>query len=119
MSFTPSDKFEQRWLDSPIAMKQAIMNELDDIITLLKDDTQIANFSFASPDLNAKLSHLQAAHLDTLHRLAQKARADRADALIPILEQHIDDKLSVQLAQLSHELKLWLRQVVTEELNKD
>lgn len=118
MSFTPSDKFEQRWLDSPVAMKQAIMDELSDIITLLKDDTKIADFAFSSPDLAAKLSHLQAAHLDTLKKLAQKAKAERADALIPILEQQIDHKLDIQLTQLADELKIWLRQIVQEELDK-
>lgn len=117
MPFAPSDRFEQRWLDSPVAMKQAIMDELVDITELLKPKTRLADFQFRSPNLHTKLVHLQAAHLDTLKKLSQKARADQAAALIPILEQKIDEKLHMQLAHLSDELKIWLQQVVQEELN--
>lgn len=117
MSFTPSDNFEQRWLDSPVAMKQAIHDELDDIIKLLDDDTRVDGFEFAHPDLASKLTHLQTAHLESIQKLAQKLKAERAEALIPALEQRLDDMLVSRMDSLSSELKAWIRQVIQEELN--
>lgn len=118
MSFTPSDKFNERWLQSPDAMKQAIHNELDDIILLLQDGTVAKTFEFTTPDLDAKLEHLQIAHLDTLKQLAKKLKAQKANDLIPELEKRLDDKLTGELAELSDELKRWIRQVIQEELEK-
>lgn len=119
MSFTPSDKFEQRWLDSPVAMKQAIHDELDDIMTLLKEETRTESFAFTNPDLAGKLTHLQTAHLETLKKLAQKLKEEKAAALVPVLERAIDDRLSERLGDLSEELKAWLKEAIKEELAKE
>lgn len=119
MSFTPSEQFNQRWLDSPLAMKQAIYDELDDIVQLLQDDTELDDFRFTTEDLAGKLTHLQTAHLQTLRRLAHQRKIERADALVPVLEKTIDDKLTEQLAVLSDELKQWIRQAIQDELDKE
>lgn len=119
MSFTPSENFSKRWLDSPLAMKQAIFAELSDIMTLLQDETKLDTFSFTSEDLADKLTHLQTAHLQTLKRLAHQRKIERGEALLPILEAAIDDKLTEQMAILSDELKGWIRQAIKEELDKE
>ena len=93
MTFTPSDTFNERWLASPSAMKQAIYDELDDIIRLLKDDTNLEQFTFRSVNLNDKLTHLHMAHLETLKIMSQKLRQERADALLPVLEAKIEQKI--------------------------
>lgn len=118
MSFTPSDNFNERWLQSPDAMKKAIHDELDDIMLLLQDDTPARDFEFTTPNLHAKLEHLQIAHLDTLKQLAKKIKAQKADELIPRLEQTLQAKLADETALLSDNLKLWLRQLIKEELDK-
>lgn len=123
MSFTPSDRFNERWLQSPTAMKQAIYDELDDIMMLLKDESRLQDFRFKNLDLHSKLSHLQTAHLDTLKVMTQKMRQERADTLIPSLEQQLEHKISQKLTErlvgLDDELKVWIRQVVQEELAKE
>lgn len=123
MSFTPSDRFNERWLQSPTAMKQAIYDELDDIMMLLKDESRLQDFRFKNLDLHSKLSHLQTAHLDTLKVMTQKMRQERADTLIPSLEQQLEHKISQKLTErlvgLDDELKVWIRQVVQEELVKE
>lgn len=123
MTFTPSDKFNERWLDSPVAMRQAIFDELSDIKTLLNGDVNANEFKFKHPDLHSKLSHLQTAHLQTLKQVAQKLRQERADALLPILEQKIEqklkDKVNERLVGLDNELKLWIRQIIQDELSKE
>lgn len=122
MTFTPSEKFGERWLNSPKAMKQTIFAELNDIITLLQDDTRLDQFEFQTPDLHATLSHLQTAHLETLTTMTQKLRQERADALLPILEQQLEQrlqqKISERLAGLDDELKAWIKQAIQEELSK-
>lgn len=119
MSFTPSDNFTKRWLDSPTAMKATIHDELSDIITLLKDETQINTFEFSTPDLATKLIHLQTAHLETLAHLAHERKIQRSERLIPVLEKAIDDKLSDKMGDLSDELKCFIRQAIKEELDKE
>lgn len=123
MTFTPSDKFDERWLGSPVAMRQAIFDELNDIKTLLNGNINANNFRFTHPDLHSKLNHLQTAHLQTLKQMAQKRRQERADALLPILEQKIEqklhDKVNERLVGLDNELKLWIRQIIQDELSKE
>lgn len=119
MSFTPSENFSKRWLDSPPAMKQAIFAELSDIMTLLKDETKLDTFEFTTPDLSSTLTYLQTAHLQTLKRLAHQRKIERGEALVPILEKAIDDKLAEQLSALSDELKGWIRQAIQDELDKE
>lgn len=117
-AFQPSENFEARWLDSPIAMKQAIHDELDDIMLLLQESTKVNDFKFTTPDLHAKLEHLQIAHLDTLKQLAKKIKAQKAEALIPHLEKRLDDRLTNDLDTLSGELRDWIRIIIKEELDQ-
>lgn len=123
MTFTPSDQFNERWLATPQAMKQAIYDELDDIIALLQNDSKLEGFHFRNLDLNDKLHHLHIAHLETLKTLHQKQRQERVDALLPILEakieQKLHDKVNERLVGLDKELKLWIAQVVADEVAKE
>lgn len=118
MSFTPSEQFAKRWLNSPTAMKTAIYNELDDIIKLLQDDTDVNTFEFTTERLSQKLHDLQTAHLQTLKQLAKKFKEQKMQELLPILHNRIDDQLSEQITMLSDELKIWLKQMIKEELDK-
>lgn len=118
MSFTPSEQFAKRWLNSPTAMKTAIYNELDDIIKLLQDDTDVNTFEFTTERLSQKLHDLQTAHLQTLKQLAKQLKEQKMQELLPVLHNHIDHQLSEQMAVLSDELKIWLKQMVKEELDK-
>lgn len=118
MSFTPSEQFAKRWLNSPTAMKTAIYNELDDIIKLLQDDTDVNTFEFTTEQLSDKLHDLQTAHLQTLKQLAKKLKEQKMQELLPILHNRIDDQLSEQITMLSDELKIWLQQMIKEELDK-
>lgn len=118
MSFSPSATFEKRWLESPNEMKRIIARELSDIIALLKDDTKLDNFAFFTPNLHEKLSALQSAHLIDMQKRAEQARAKKADALIPLLENRLEEQILLRMGQLSDELKIWLRQAIQDELRK-
>lgn len=117
MSFTPSAKFSERWLSSPSAMKEAIHGELDDIMRLLGEDSDVVGFRFQNPDLNAVLRNLQSAHLETRREMIRLAKESRAHELIPKLEMKIDDAISDRMGLLSEELKAWIRQAIKEELD--
>lgn len=119
MNFTPSATFAERWNNSPAAMKQAIFDELSDVITLLDPQTPVETFEFRTPNLHEQLGHLQTAHLETLSLIAKRQRQERADALLPVLEQRLDDKLTEGMGELSVSLKAWIRAVIQEELDKD
>ena len=212
-----SYQFSQRWLATPQKVRDAIVHELEDIIKLLDNDTELDSFEFRQPDLptyidqvyaeaeqqkiQAQLEAQQQAELEAqqlaaiqAEELAQKAQQqdnaadvqqdeddktasaefveaatqdDPTDAapdshdvhieqqqdttvqqstvndddgdniavqatttdtentqhidpetLINELETRIDDYLSEQMAQLSEDLKSWLRDEVKRHLNK-
>lgn len=58
-TFTFSQQFNQRWSDSPTTVRQAITQELEDIITLLQPDTKLDEFAFTNDQL--------ATHIDALY----------------------------------------------------
>lgn len=58
-TFTFSQQFNQRWSDSPTTVRQAITQELEDIITLLQPDTKLDEFAFTNDEL--------ASHIDALY----------------------------------------------------
>lgn len=51
-------QFAQRWLNTPMVIKQTIIHELDDIIKLLQTDTDLDSFRFQVDDLSTTIDHL-------------------------------------------------------------
>lgn len=115
-TFAPSEHFHERWVNSPNTIKQTIYNELNDIITLLNEQTDVAHFHFTTPDLHNTLSTLHEAHLGALRQIRLAQREAQAVALTPHLEEKIDTALKERLASLSNELKDWLRLAIREEI---
>ncbi|WP_227430243.1 hypothetical protein [Psychrobacter sp. I-STPA6b] len=195
-----SHQFSQRWLTAPQQVKQAIVQELEDIITLLDNETDLNSFQFRQPDLNAHIQHLyqqeqeaaqkseplevtlptqnnitnnhildnnthlsmsashdiphieEVTHEDTINQASHTTISDtkqqnteqlttqeksvhnelteadseqnttvtstECESLIYELESRIDDYLSEQMAQLSIDLKSWLRNEVKHYFDK-
>lgn len=61
-SYSFSHQFYQRWTLAPDQVRDAIVQELTDITTLLQTDTPIEAFTFSLPDLDAHLDHLYSVH---------------------------------------------------------
>lgn len=118
MSFTPSEHFNERWLQSPDVIKQTILGELDDIKKLLDDATRVADFRFKSPDFHDKLTHLQTAHLQTLKDQLVKAKKEQIHALTPYLESCIDEQLNDKIKLVQEDVKVWLRQFIKQTLDE-
>lgn len=53
-----SHQFGPRWLNTPTAVKQTIINELHDIITLLHVDTDLHSFRFQVDNLSETIDYL-------------------------------------------------------------
>ena len=73
-SYSFSHQFYQHWTHAPKLVRAAIVQELTDINTLLQPDTELADFSFSEPDLDAHIELLYDAHNTEL--AAAKAIAD-------------------------------------------
>ncbi|WP_352339071.1 hypothetical protein [Psychrobacter sp. 16-MNA-CIBAN-0192] len=73
-SYSFSHQFYQHWTHAPKLVRAAIVQELTDINTLLQPDTELADFSFIEPDLDAHIELLYDAHNTEL--AAAKAVAD-------------------------------------------
>lgn len=58
--FSFSHQFQQRWLNAPSTVRQAIKDELQDIISLLHADTQLTEHRFKVADLGIHIDHLYA-----------------------------------------------------------
>ncbi|WP_230658752.1 hypothetical protein [Psychrobacter sp. I-STPA10] len=58
--YTFSHQFSQRWLAAPQKVRDAIVHELEDIITLLDSETDLDSFEFRQPDLDAHINKLYA-----------------------------------------------------------
>jgi|GEM_PF-3824580 len=167
-----SHQFYRHWTDTPNRVREAIVDELSDIIDLLHPNTALAEFRFTQPDLDAHIDSLYAEHYAELTKAQQapitqakqeaqtvsapvtseiievkpvhtEARTESADdaaktystdtpdttddnapintafadALVQELGTHIDDYLSDQMAQISEDLKSWLRDEIGRQLS--
>ncbi len=74
-SYSFSHQFYQRWTRAPDQVRDAIVQELTDITTLLQTDTPIEAFTFSLPDLDAHLDHLYSVH--EAQQAAAKEIADK------------------------------------------
>lgn len=84
--FAFSHQFSKRWLATPAPIKHAIIQELDDIVTLLQPDTDLEQYQFSVPNLHDKVEELLAierAHQEKLQaeeRLRQLEEQQRLEA---------------------------------------
>lgn len=84
--FAFSHQFSKRWLATPTPVKHAIIQELDDIVTLLQPDTDLEQYHFSIPNLHDKVEELLAierAHQEKLQaeaRLRQLEEQQRLEA---------------------------------------
>ena len=132
--FSFSTQFRQRWSQIPDTVRVAIYQELDDIVTLLNPDVDLADFKFSQSNLT---THIEALYLqDAKQKLRASMTAvmpepiklacqsdgeqddfglsDKQKKLIQSLEMSIDDYLAETLSLISKDLKAW----VTEEVKR-
>lgn len=55
-----SHQFSHRWANAPLQVKGALIQELDDIVQLLDDKTDLEKFEFSIPDLHAYIDGIYA-----------------------------------------------------------
>lgn len=72
--FAFSHQFSKRWLATPTPVKHAIIQELDDIVTLLSPDTDLDDYQFSVPNLHDKVEELLAIERDHQEKLQAQAR---------------------------------------------
>lgn len=72
--FAFSHQFSKRWLATPTPVKHAIIQELDDIVTLLYPDTDLDQYEFSVPNLHDKVEELLAIERDHQEKLQAQAR---------------------------------------------
>lgn len=72
--FAFSHQFSKRWLATPTPVKHAIIQELDDIVTLLYPDTDLDEYEFSVPNLHDKVEELLAIERDHQEKLQVQAR---------------------------------------------
>lgn len=72
--FAFSHQFSKRWLATPSPVKHAIIQELDDIVTLLYPDTDLDEYEFSVPNLHDKVEELLAIERDHQEKLQAQAR---------------------------------------------
>lgn len=71
--FAFSHQFSKRWLATPTPVKHAIIQELDDIVTLLYPDTDLDGYQFSVPNLHDKVEELLAIERDHQEKLQAQA----------------------------------------------
>lgn len=124
-----SHQFSQRWIATPAPIKGVILQELEDIATLLHPDTDLATFNFSTPHLHEKIdSMMQAEHerirAEALEKeareQAEKAQAEREQAEHERAEQEKQRQLAVEKAERDKAIQenQHLKQVVMTDLIK-
>ena len=108
--FAFSHQFSKRWLATPTPVKHAIIQELDDIVTLLYPDTDLDEYEFSVPNLHDKVEELLAIERD--HQEKLQAQASERELEEQRLEQ---ERLEQQAnpAQPATQLSPTVRIVVT------
>lgn len=109
--FAFSHQFSKRWLATPTPVKHAIIQELDDIVTLLYPDTDLDEYEFSVPNLHDKVEELLAIERDHQEKLQAQARERELE------EQRLEQE---RLAQHSLEQeRLENKRLETERLEKE
>ena len=109
--FAFSHQFSKRWLATPTPVKHAIIQELDDIVTLLYPDTDLDGYQFSVPNLHDKVEELLAIERDHQEKLQAQAR-----------ERELEEQRLEQERLAKHRLeqeRLENKRLETERLEKE
>lgn len=119
-AFTPSANFSKHWLSIPAIARQAFYQELSDIIELLKSDTPTQDFRFYHANFDKEIAQLLHIYDEPATPTPSTPTLDEntAQALYQDLSNRIDDILSEQMAQMSEDLKAWLRTAISDALSQ-
>lgn len=98
--YTFSHQFPQRWLQAPDSVRGAIVQELKDIMTLLRTDTAVTDFAFTHPDLNA---YLDEQYVQDAQQQQLAAEQEQAEQEKERLKQEILDKQRLNRERLEKE----------------
>ena len=89
-------QFPQRWLQAPDQVRESIVQELKDIMTLLRTETTVSEFAFTQPDLDA--------HLDEIYTQKRElAKAQQAEQEKERLRHEILEKQRLNRERLEKE----------------
>ena len=109
--FAFSHQFSKRWLATPTPVKHAIIQELDDIVTLLYPNTDLDDYQFSVPNLHDKVEELLAIERDHQEKLQAQARERELE------EQRLEQERLAQ-HRLEQE-RLENKRLETERLEKE
>ena len=109
--FAFSHQFSKRWLATPTPVKHAIIQELDDIVTLLYPDTDLDEYQFSVPNLHDKVEELLAIERDHQEKLQAQARERELE------EQRLEQE-RLEQHRLEQE-RLETERLETERLEKE
>ena len=109
--FAFSHQFSNRGLATPTPVKHAIIQELDDIVTLLYPDTDLDGYQFSVPNLHDKVEELLAIERDHQEKLQAQARERELE------EQRLEQERLAQ-HRLEQE-RLENKRLETERLEKE
>ena len=109
--FAFSHQFSKRWLATPTPVKHAIIQELDDIVTLLYPDTDLDGYEFSVPNLHDKVEELLAIERDHQEKLQAQARERELE------EQRLEQE-RLEKHRLEQE-RLEIERLETERLEKE
>lgn len=77
-----SHQFSHRWINAPQAVKEALIQEFEDIMQLLEEDTDLETFEFTVPDLHAHIDAINAevaAEKEVARLEAERLEAERIE----------------------------------------
>lgn len=113
--FAFSHQFSKRWLATPTPVKHAIIQELDDIVTLLYPDTDLDGYQFSVPNLHDKVEELLAIERDHQEKLQAQARERELE------EQRLEqERLEIERLEKERLEKERLEQIqLTQENEKE
>ena len=109
--FAFSHQFSKRWLATPTPVKHAIIQELDDIVTLLHPDTDLDEYEFSVPNLHDKVEELLAIERDHQEKLQAQLRERELE------EQRLAQERLAQ--QRLEQERLENKRLETERLEKE
>ena len=109
--FAFSHQFSKRWLATPTPVKHAIIQELDDIVTLLYPDTDLDEYEFSVPNLHDKVEELLAIEHDHQEKLQAQLRERKLE------EQRLEQERLAQ--QRLEQERLENKRLEIERLEKE
>lgn len=114
--FAFSHQFSKRWLATPTPVKHAIIQELDDIVTLLYPATDLDEYEFSVPNLHDKVEELLAIEREQQEKLQAQARERELEE--QRLEQERLEQHRLELERLEKE-RLEQQRLEAERLKQE